>query len=135
MPFLVYIGSTALIIGIILLLMMQNAFPKSLIWFVYTNGNPLVIVSSISLFCIFNEKYFTNKRINYLSGSVLSIYLITDFVFVRQRLNEFLYQKYQSNLIGYILAVILTMSICVCIDQIRKAMFGVVYKGIEKIFK
>lgn len=134
-PIWAYTGSTLMILGIIVLLLMQQSLPKSLIWFVYTNGNPLVIIASISLFSIFRKKQFTNEKINYLSGSVLSIYLITDFVFVRHKLNEFLYQYFQSNILLYVIVILIVMLSCICIDQIRLLCFKITFKGLEKIFK
>lgn len=39
-------------------------------------NNPLIIVSSISVFCVFINRIYVNSQINYLSKGVLGIYLL-----------------------------------------------------------
>lgn len=86
----------------------------------------LILLTSITLFLVFlKRKGFSNKYINYLSGSVLGVYLIHDNNFVR----PFLWKKildvtsfYPSKYL-ILISVILILAIyviCIFIDIIRR---------------
>ena len=132
---LTYVLSVLSIVAIIMVILFIPQLPKPLIWFVYTNGNPLVILSAMSLFSLFLKRQYYNKWVNKLSGSVLSIYLITDFTFIRGMVNNRLYSYYQSDFLKYIFVIVVIMVACVAIDFIRKICFNYCFEKINTIFK
>lgn len=134
-PVGVYILTLLLIIGIIAILLSQHVIPQSLIWFVYTNGSPFVILASIAFFELFRRKTWHSKFVNYLSGSVLAIYLITDSPYVRGHFNQWLYANYEFNFAVYMVMVVLTMLLCLLADQIRRILFNKIYSLIESVLK
>lgn len=134
-PLTVYIMTVSVIVGIIAFLLFQPFIPKSVIWFVYTNGNPLVILASIAFFELFRRRMWYNKTINYISGSVLSIYLITDSPYVRGTFNQWLYGKYESNVGFYIFIILIVMILCLLADQFRRILSNKIYSLIEIVFK
>lgn len=85
-----------------------------------------IVSSAISLFLIFlKRKEFSNKYINYISGSVLGVYLIHSNVFVWPWLfRSFLHAQTRINspnlFIFCIISVILIYIICTGIDIVRR---------------
>ena len=85
-----------------------------------------VVTSAISLFLIFlKRKEFSNKYINYISGSVLGVYLIHSNLFVYPYLlNKFLHiQTYINSPYLFIYSIIivsLIYIICTGIDILRR---------------
>lgn len=132
-PWTTYLTSTLLMIGLISFLLYQTTIPQSVIWQVYNYANPLILLASISLFELFRRRCFISEKINYLSGSVLSIYLITDSQFVRTPLNTYLYEQYQNSTLLYILLIVCIMIVCITIDQIRRFSFNLLYKCLLKL--
>ena len=85
-----------------------------------------VVTGSISLLLIFlKRKEFSNKNINYISGSVLGVYLIhSNFLFSPYLWTKFIHiQTYfnSTNLIIIsIISIILVYIICTIIDIMRR---------------
>lgn len=118
-------------------------------YFYINNNSPFVIILSILILLLFKNidiKY--NKFINWISSSVLGIYLIHDNYLVRQ----FIWQKIYANnlffntnyfIIFGIIKIIIIFSICLLIDKIKNIFFSninnkisiVIYNFFIKIYK
>ena len=92
----------------------------------YLENNIFILISSLSLLLIFlKRKNFSNKYINFISGSMLGVLLIHDNLFVRKYLWKILLNNpshyFSNDLI--IFALISSSSIfiiCILIDIIRR---------------
>jgi hypothetical protein len=91
----------------------------------FSYSSPFVIFASIALFLFFRNLNFTNKTVNWLSCSVLAIYLIHENPFVATKLYPFI-RKFTENMDSFILLVsgLLGMAVvvvicCLLADKIR----------------
>ena len=102
-----------------------SIFNKETSIFKRVNSFPLV-VTAISLLLIFlKRKEFSNKYINYISGSVLGVYLIhSNFAFSPYLWNKYLHiQTYINSpnlFIFTIMIIVLIYIISTCIDIMRR---------------
>lgn len=86
--------------------------------------NPLTIICSISLFFFFNNIRLLSKTVNWVSASVLSVYLIHENSVIAPYYRnlvwgEFLERKY----LFLFFSIVLFFCICVLVDQIRQLLF------------
>jgi len=117
-PLLIYSITTGFVLLILLTLSIVRP-GSSLIWYVYMTGNPLTMVSAISLFFVFAKYKFVNKWINYLSSSVFAIYLLTDYPTLRNLLDKFIFELTNGNILLMILIAVAIGICCLLIDKIR----------------
>lgn len=80
--------------GVIIGLFLQIPY----IGFLYRYWNPLVILSSISLFYCFQSRSIYSKNINTIAKCMFGVYLITDFPPIRYYLNPYMAEVNNSFL-------------------------------------
>ena len=91
--------------------------------------SPPAILLCISLFDIFTrKKHFSNKFINLISSLIFGVYLISDNELLRPIIwiNIFKNSQFATSpflAIHMLLAVTITIIICLCIEYIRKTVF------------
>jgi C4-dicarboxylate transporter len=98
----------------------------------------LPIVSSIGIICLFKDIEIYNKKINFISASVLGIYLIH----ANKNISPFLYNAwYKTNdynennfFIHYFIKTILIFIFSLIIDIIRRFTIGFIIEIILKLF-
>lgn len=88
-------STSVLIIGIILGLHFSIPYTGLL----YRYWNPLVILSSISFFYIFQQWNFNSKFINSFAGCMLGVYLLTDFPSIRYFIDPFFAEIANGHLV------------------------------------
>lgn len=146
----VFISSYSLIIlSIIVLNIIGETFPFVLDHTTYFSNinNLLILISTISLFQIFNYTNIpSNKIINKLAQSMFAVYLIHDNVFMR----EFLWQRvfvfdssisqlglllysFLSSLIVFMLCIIVSMLLSRSIKKIYHFILYLLEKNSEKL--
>lgn len=92
----------------------------------FHENNILMIFSSILILLIFlRRKSFSNRYINYISGSVLGIYMIHDNILLRKYIWEGIFHVssyYNSNnfLIVMMVIIITVFASCIIIDVLRR---------------
>lgn len=134
-PLFIWACATICLILLILFAFLCPKLPHSIIWYIYTNGNPLLIISAAAFFFLFKKYKFINKILNSLSVSTLSIYLITDYYLVRNTINNQLYMWYNKNLLLYLGAVLLIICACIIIDRVRIFTFNRLQYHFDSIWK
>lgn len=97
------------------------------LWF--QNNNILYLLLAAVMVVRADKRPFYSKAINWLSGSVLAIYLITDSDWLRLHIDTWLYGEILAYR-GYLYAVLLCLA-CMLVDKVREVLF----KLIEKPFK
>jgi len=98
----------------------------------------LPILSSIGIFCLFKDIEIYNKKINFISASVLGIYLIH----ANKNIAPFLYNAwYKTNdynennfFIYYFIKTILIFIISLIIDIIRRFTIGIIIEKVLNYF-
>lgn len=104
-----------------------------------TYNNPLVILQSVICFCIFLTLHFTNRAVNWLAGSALSIYLLHMHPGWKQQFYDLAESLYAYTVFShYILQFALIVSVCVAavlIDKVRIFCFEWGYPIILKSLK
>lgn len=98
--------------------------PSKVILLFFSNNNILLLALSASLVIAAERKHRYIPFVNYLSSSVLAIYLITDFPPIREILDPFL-QPFVMKGYGIIFVVGVCL-VCVLVDKGRSALFKVI---------
>lgn len=95
-----------------------------------TDNNMLLVLSSFGLvhWCV--KHPFNNKVVNFLSTSILSIYLITDSWYFQPRMKYILDIILNNWFLGFGLVVLICI-VCLCIDKIRFYLFELIEKCIS----
>jgi surface polysaccharide O-acyltransferase-like enzyme len=105
-------------------------FSENALYFTSINS-PLVLISSISLFLIFENFNIYNKTINFISKTTLGIYIIHDNKIIREYLwNEIFNnnQLFKFELVLHSFASTLVVFITLAlIDLLQKATLGKIY--------
>ncbi len=118
--------TSALIIGGLPVLFSMAGFSHyPIMRIIATNNNILLLVLAASIVIISSRKVFYSPIINYLSSSVLSIYLITDNDLILHPLTKFLY-SHIFNFYGFFLILAVCL-VCIFIDKIRILLFDFCY--------
>jgi len=113
------------------------------VWHLFQYNNPILIISSILFFFVFkNISIKSNKFINIIAGSVLGIYMIHDYLQVRESIAQLVdqiklsYMNKEYLLLIFILILILSVFIVgVIIELIRKKMFDRIGEKLATLFK
>lgn len=111
-------------------------------YLVTNNCSPFVIIIAISIFIIFLKINVSNKFINYISNSVLGIYLIHENSLLRNLIWQKIFtikNAYNSSVINFIgtglVKVLIVFITCLIIDKIVMALFGKILNCLsEKIY-
>ena len=78
------------------------------------NGNPMIVLLAISLFCLFINQYFANKLINRLSGVSLMVYVLHENILVAKYLRPWIWTRILS-VFGSELVVVHALIYTVCL--------------------
>ncbi len=101
-------------------------------------NHPIILITSILFFCIFLTFNMSSKWINWLAGSVLSVYLIHENSYLRVYLYELLKKIYNYPIISdylvlkyffLILFAMLLLLVCILFDK----MFQKIIRPVENI--
>ena len=119
----VFITSTLMIN--ILNYILSAIFNKPAIYMLYSDCSIFIYISSISIFYLFKSFPFQSNWINYLSSSVLTVFLLDELrVFLD---NQFIhlsdYATSYSFVVYWILLALFTFFVCIAIDKIRILLF------------
>jgi hypothetical protein len=98
-------------------------------------NNPLIIISSVSLFIVFSKIKMQSKIINWLASSALAIYLIHGAL-PYGKLFQYLYQNYGNRWysgIIYFFAVSLVFIGSIIIDKMRMFITNPIEKKLKQI--
>ena len=98
-------------------------------------NSPLILYSSIGLFFIFKRIEFKSRTINWLSSSVLAIYLIHLHPQFFEIVFTPLITMCDNNALLIIVFVVLISIICILIDKVRIIIEGVSLKGLSFLKK
>ena len=101
-------------------------------WFAYTN--PLVIISSVAFFVMFEQMHFQSKFINYIAKSTLACLLgHAAIFFLYSRQFRYLYDQFAGvKVVGYwILAIAIVFCSSIALDQVRLLL----YRPVENLLK
>lgn len=127
----IFLFSTlVLIIGIIFGLYFNILYTGLL----YRYWNPLVILSALSLFYIFQQWNFYNKFINSFAGCMLGVYLLTDFPPIRYVINPYFAEIATNNLICTIAISIFITIIASFIELARQRIMNPAIDRITKYY-
>lgn len=136
--FLIYLGlSFALLIGFVVLYEIGK-MPASIVWFGY--NNPLIILSSISVFIMFAVIKVQSSTINYISKGVFGIFVLHTTKFIIPVRNEYAHQIYlEYGYSGIITMAFLILLICIAITipgvRITKWISDMASITIKKVLK
>jgi surface polysaccharide O-acyltransferase-like enzyme len=91
-------------------------------------NNPLILLSAIAFFYVFYNMNIKSRFINWVAGSTLGVYLISDHPIVRAYLYEnlFVIDTYSGTDTFFIPLFLMAVAIfvsCIVIDKIREAIF------------
>ena len=125
---------------------------KVLHWLRY--NNPLLLIIAFSLFCIFKNMNFYNKKVNYIASLTLYIYIIHENILVRDYLRKDIWkwigEKFTYNniiietliyavilfIVSLIISIIYKYTIKKIIDFVVEKIYNSklknIYKKIEK---
>lgn len=118
-------GITILIITLMTLLhMVKMIFPPIAIIYSMRYNSPMILIASMLLFLLFANIKINSKFINYISSSVLSVYLISSLPFFGSRYYKSIIQLNESYHGIYALLLIVGTMIsfyayCILIDKLR----------------
>lgn len=103
----------------------------------WTYNNPLVVVASIAFFLYFRSLTFSSKLINAIAQCTLGVYLIHEHAYISPIIyGEEFASIYSSNIIYFIISVLLLFSLCAVIDLIiRKILLYPVLDVLSKVYK
>lgn len=103
----------------------------------WTYNNPLVVVASIAFFLYFRQLNFSSKLINAIAQCSLGVYLIHENAYISPIIyGEEFASIYSSNIIYFIISVLLLFSLCAVIDFIiRKILLYPVLDVLSKAYK
>lgn len=95
-------------------------------------ASPIVIIETVGYFLLFGTLTFKNKWINKIAGCTLAVYLISENIYIRQMLYDYLgITKVTAITFPFILQMILLtliiFVICIIIEMIRKWIFKIIY--------
>lgn len=96
--------------------------PRKYLFMTFYYNNPIVIFSTVLLFISFSKLQIQSKIINWLSSSILAVYLIQEggINFYKYIGNSFSYNGYNLNFILQILILFLvTMIFSILFDKLR----------------
>lgn len=102
---------------------------------------PTIIIQSVAYFLIFETFTFKNRFINLISSSLFAIYIITETIYVRNKLYLYLgITKYNTIFSSSIIPKVFLYSIiifivCIIIELLRKVFIYIICKIYNKIFK
>lgn len=118
------IGLTGTVIIFDILGMKHSFFADNAGYFLRMSS-PLVIFWVLSVFCIFrNIKMKCNKWINYISGSVLGVYLIHNNKNIRYAMWEIIFKDVRIDSSYLVLHLLLSVTgifaVCILIDVLRR---------------
>ncbi len=105
----------------------------------FSYKNPLMLVSSVSVFLFFRSLNFQNKIINWFAASSFAVYLIHENKFVVPYLYGYVYnlpQQIDNNyLLGLslILLAIITVVGCVLADKVRRMITNPIEKILDRV--
>lgn len=86
-----------------------------------SNNNIILLTTTASAVILLEKKRMYIPIVNYLSSSVLAIYLITEFGGVRASLNEYLLPHVLKGY-GYFYLIVLCIG-CIMVDKLRVYLF------------
>ncbi|WP_157784290.1 acyltransferase family protein [Treponema primitia] len=98
-------------------------------------NNPLILLSSISLFLVFRKFKVMNKKINWLAKSALAVFIIHTSI-PYGNIFQYLNSKFGLNWykwLLYFLAVIVVFFMCLLIDKIRMLITNPIENILSKI--
>lgn len=85
----------------------------------WTYNNPFIVVASIAFFLYFRSLNFISKSINAIAQCTLGVYLIHEHAYISPIIyGEKVASIYSSNIIYFIISVLLLFSLCAVIDFI-----------------
>jgi hypothetical protein len=91
-----------------------------------SNNNILILTLSASLVILMTGVVFHSRIINYLSSSMLAVYLITDGS-LREVIDPWLEEQMLQSWMGYIYAIALLLA-CVMVDKLRAILFTLILR-------
>lgn len=95
------------------------------------NNSPLILIAAASLVMLFDRMQYHNGFINWMAGSTLSIYLLTENAF-RKVLDSWLLDNIKESVIAGYGIVIGVCILCLFADKLRELLFIPIKKHILK---
>lgn len=91
-----------------------------------------IVVSAILLFLFFKQFHFYNKFINCIASDILQVYIFSSCIqfLIGKKLNLDLYKGNWYLFLVIVIYVLMIITICVLIEEVRKFIFG----KLEKVF-
>lgn len=126
----VYLSIVIFMVGLTYLATRLTWIPSSLVWYNFNYLNPLVILSAFALLLYFSNLHFISNAVNWISSSVLAVYLIhsNDVILPLYAGNvNYLYNGTNHPLITLSLFVACVFVACILIDKIRAFLFKIVH--------
>ncbi len=109
-----------------------------LIRLVFAYNNPIVILSSVSFFMIFEPMNISSGIINRIAKSTLGVLLgHTAIFFIYTKQFKYLYDHFSGLLVivYWALSVLIVFCICIAIDQMRLMLYNLIEKVIQQRIK
>lgn len=125
-PLLMYVACSVLVFLMSYLVFLY--WKQNLSFRIFSYSNPVVILSSVSLFLVFQKFSINSRFINKIAGSVFGIYLIHEHPGVGPSLYKIIAGlQHSSTIPGFFLKILLigivVMIVCLVIEYIRAAIF------------
>lgn len=119
-----------------------NVESSSFKMFMGMYNNPLIVLQSVMLFMCFRDMHFSNKSVNWVSGSVLAIYLLHMHPDLKHYYYDYTHSLYNLSCFEHIwklaLLIFAVFVVAIFIDKIRVFLFDKLYpyviRLINKIF-
>lgn len=121
---------SVLLLCIVPVVISMVGLPEKLNTLFISNNNVLLLTTVASLTVWLERKHTYIPWVNYLSSSVVAIYLITDFTWVRKLLDPWLLH----HIMGWygFVYVLLVCAGCLMVDKPREWVFKMIEKGYGK---
>ena len=114
--------------GLLSLIVIQQLHAKDYktLWQLYHYDNPLVVLSAIFLFLTFRGIRIRSRIINWISSSILAVYLIHESPFISEKLYSYIYKTIRAHghfsmetIYVFLWLFLAIMSGAILIDKIR----------------
>lgn len=123
---------SAIILALMPIAIIQITHNNTLMKLFLNNNNPLLLVFAASTVMTLDKRPFHSALVNWLAGSTLAIYLITDNSGLRSVLNPWLLSHVmESPIVGYGLMAAVCLA-CLLVDKVRELLFFPFNKLLDK---
>ena len=128
----IYIGCSVILALVAHAFVCYGCPENAKLWFAYTN--PLVVVSSVAFFVIFEQLRFQSNLVNYIAKSTLAcLFGHVSILFLYSRQFKYLYDHFSGvKVVGcWILAIAIVFCASIAVDQVRLML----YRPLENLLK